>query len=72
VSDEAPRRQPGWREVLLLTGAAVAVVFGAAFVTGLLPDALQNLIYYSPIAIFFLIGATGWHLWRISRRRPDA
>lgn len=68
----SPRRQPGAPQVVLVAIVAAAVVLGAAALTSVLPDAVQHVIFYTPIAIIFLIGATGWHLWRISRRRPDA
>ncbi len=65
-------RQPGWRAVVLVAAAAAAVVLGAAALTSLLPEPVQHALFYSPIAIIFLIVATAWHLWRVSRRRPDA
>ena len=68
-----PRRidsQPGWREVILVAAAVVAVVIGAAVLTGLLPAAVQDVVHDTPLAILFLIVATGWWLWRISRRGP--
>ena len=64
--------QPGWREVVLVAAAVVAVVIGAAVLTGLLPAAIQDLVYQTPIAIVVLIVGTGWLLWRISRRGPGA
>lgn len=70
-----PRRidtQPGWREVVLVAVAVVAVVIGAAVVTGLLPAAVQDVIYDTPLAIIVLILGTGWWLWRVSRRGPGA
>jgi FtsH-binding integral membrane protein len=63
-------RQPGWREVLLLAGAAVAVVFGAAILTSILPTDIQEIVFHTPLAIIVLIAGTGWLLWRISRRPP--
>ena len=45
------RRQPGWREALLVTAAVVAVVLGAAIVTSLLPTAVQSAIFHAPIQI---------------------
>ena len=63
-------RQPGWREVLVVAGAAVAVVLGAAILTSLLPTDLQEVVFHTPLAIIVLIGGTGWLLWRISRRPP--
>ena len=63
-------RQPGWREVLLVAAAAVAVVLGAAVLTSILPTGLQEVVFHSPLAIVVLIVGTGWLLWRISRRPP--
>lgn len=65
-------RQPGWREVLLVAVAAVAVVLGAAIVTSLLPEAFQTIVFHTPVAIVVLVLGTGWLLWRISRRPPGA
>jgi hypothetical protein len=62
--------QPGWREVVLVAAAVVAVVIGAAVLTGLLPAAIQDVVYQTPIGIVVLIVGTGWLLWRISRRGP--
>jgi hypothetical protein len=70
-----PRRvgsQPGWREVLILAGAAVAVVLGAAVLTSVLPTGLQEVVFKTPLAIIVLIVGTAWLLWRISRRPPGA
>jgi hypothetical protein len=64
--------QPGWREVVLVAAAVVAVVIGAAVLTGLLPAAIQDVVYQTPIGIVVLIVGTGWLLWRISRRGPGA
>jgi len=61
------RRQPGWREVLLIAGAVVAVVLGAAMLTSLLPADLQATIFHAPVLIVVLVLGTGWLLWRISR-----
>ncbi len=69
-----PRRaggQPGWREVVLLAGAAVAVVLGAAIATSFMPDGVQQLIFHTPLAIAVLVVGTGWLLWRISRHSAD-
>jgi hypothetical protein len=64
--------QPGWPQVVLVAAAVVAVVLGAAAVTGILPDVVQEAIYRTPVAIGVLIVGTGWLLWRISRRGPGA
>ena len=66
---EAPR-QPGLPQVLLVGAAAVAVVLGAALVTGFLPTPVQQAIFHGPVLIGVLIVGTGWLLWRISRDRP--
>ena len=63
-------RQPGWREVLLVAGAVVAVVLGAAILTSILPTGLQEVVFHSPLAIIVLIAGTAWLMWRISRRPP--
>jgi heme A synthase len=63
-------RQPGWREVLLVAGAAVAVVLGAAVLTSILPTDLQEVVFHSPLVVVVLIGGTAWLMWRISRRPP--
>ena len=60
-------RQPGWREVVLVALAAVALVLGAAIATSLLPTDLQQVVFHTPVAIVVLIVGTGWLLWRIAR-----
>ena len=68
----AEKPQPGLREVLLVAGAAVAVVLGAAIVTGLLPAAAQRVFFHLPITIIVLVVGTAYVLWRIaSRRSPE-
>ena len=70
-----PRRlksQPGWREVLVVAGAAVAVVLGAAILTSVLPTSIQEIVFHTPLAIVVLIVGTGWLLWRIARRPPGS
>ena len=64
--------QPGWGRVLLVAGAVVAVVLGAAIATSLLPSAVQDVVFHTPVAILVLIVGTGWLLWQISRRGSDA
>jgi heme A synthase len=64
--------QPGWREVVLVAAAAAAVVVGAGVLTGFLPAEVQEVVFHTPIAIAVLIVGTGWLLWRISRREPQA
>ena len=53
-----------------MAAAVVAVVLGAAVLTGLLPAAVQDVVYDTPLAIIVLIVGTGWWLWRVSRRGP--
>jgi high-affinity Fe2+/Pb2+ permease len=72
VADRGDPPQPGWRRVVLVAGAAVAVVLGAAFATSLLPDGIQAVVFHTPLAILVLIAGTGWLLWRVSRRSSEA
>jgi hypothetical protein len=58
--------------VLLVAGAVVAVVLGAAIATSLLPAAVQDIVFHTPLAIGVLIVGTGSLLWRIARRGSDA
>ncbi len=60
------------REVVLLAAAVVALVLGAAVLTSLLPAALQEIVFQTPVAIGVLVIGTGWVLWRISRRGRSA
>jgi uncharacterized membrane protein len=53
-----------------VAAAVVAVVLGAAALTGLLPEPVQRAIFHGPVLIGVLIVGTGWLLWRISRGRP--
>jgi hypothetical protein len=48
----------------------VAVVLGAAALTGMLPGPLQRAIQDGPVLIGVLIVGTGWLLWRIAHARP--
>jgi FtsH-binding integral membrane protein len=61
-------RSPGWREVLLVAGAVVAVVLGMAAVTGFLPTEVQRLVFHSPLAIVVLVVGTVLVLWRVAGR----
>jgi FtsH-binding integral membrane protein len=63
-------RTIGWREVLLVAGAAVGVVLGAAILTAVLPTDVQRVIFHTPLLIGVLIVGTGLVLWRIAARRP--
>ena len=66
-----PRAAPaGLRDVLLVAVLVVAVVLGAAALTSVLPDAVQEVVLRTPLAITVLIGGTALVLWRITRRPP--
>jgi len=69
---QAPGRQPGWREVVLVAVVVVAVVLGAAMATSLLPTSAQEIVFHTPLTILVLIVGTAWLLWRIARRGPGA
>jgi uncharacterized membrane protein len=64
------RPQPGWRRVALVAAGVVAVVIGAAAITGFLPTPVQQAIFHGPVLIGVLIIGTGWVLWRIAHGRP--
>jgi uncharacterized membrane-anchored protein len=62
-------RTPGWREVLIVAAIVVAVVLGAAFLTGVLPTAGQNVVFKTPLAIVVIgVGTVGLLAWLA--RRP--
>jgi hypothetical protein len=65
-----PRREPGWPQVVLVAGTVVAVVVGAAILTGFLPPEIQRAIFYGPVLIGVLIVGTAWLLWRVAHGRP--
>jgi high-affinity Fe2+/Pb2+ permease len=65
-----PPREPGWPQVALVAGAVVAVVIGAAILTGFLPAEIQRAIFYGPVLIGVLIVGTAWLLWRVAHGRP--
>ena len=64
------KRPAGWREVIIVAAAAVAVVRGAAILTSVLPADAQRVIFHTPVLIAVLIGGTVLVLWRIAARRP--
>ena len=64
------RQQPGLRQVVLVAAAAVAVVLGAAVVTGILPESLQRVVFHAPLTIIVLIVGTSLVLWRVATHRP--
>ena len=65
-------RSVGLRDVLILAGACVVVVMGAAVVTSLLPADAQSVVFKTPLLIVVLIGGTAVALWRIARPRRRA
>jgi hypothetical protein len=71
-TDGAPTSGPGWREVLLVAVAVVALALGAAAVTGLLPPAGQDVIFRTPLVIVVLIVGTVGLMIRLAVRRPPA
>ena len=67
----ADRPRPiGWREVLIVAGVAVGIVFAAQVITSLLPVEAQRAIFHAPVLIGVLIVGTGFVLWRIATSRP--
>jgi hypothetical protein len=62
-------RQPGWREVVLVVGAVVAVVFALAVLTAVLPGG-EAIVFRTPLAIVVLVVGTALVLVRIAGRRP--
>ncbi|MCI0345895.1 MAG: hypothetical protein L0221_10710 [Chloroflexi bacterium] len=66
-----PEAQVGWRasgrDVAVVAVLAVAIVLGAAALTGFLPDELQRIVFHTPLAIGVLVIGTGWVLYRIAR-----
>ncbi len=67
---DRPSRTLGLRDVALTAGACVAVVIGAALLTGVLPPDAQGLVFRTPLLIVVLIVGTAVALWRIARPRP--
>ena len=64
-------RSVGLRDVLVLAGACVVVVLGAAVLTGFLPADAQSVVFRTPLLIVVLIAGTGVALWRIARPRRE-
>ena len=63
-------RTVGIREVLAVAGLTVAIVLGAAIATSILPKALQEVVFRTPLLIIVLIVGTAVLLWGIARPRP--
>jgi uncharacterized membrane protein len=53
-----------------VAAGVVAVVIGAALLTGLLPTPIQRAIFHGPVLIGVLIVGTAWLLWRVAHGRP--
>jgi hypothetical protein len=71
VGPQETGRSPGWREVLLVGAAVVAVVLALNFGTSLLPSGLQDIVIKSPLAIVVLVvGTVGLLLWVVRRPTP--
>jgi hypothetical protein len=58
VPDRADSRTFGWREVLLVGGAIVVLVLGLSFVTSLLPNQAQWVVFQSPLLIAVILVGT--------------
>ena len=72
MAEPLPERTPGWREVLIVSAVVVAVVLGAAFITGVLPAAGQDVVFRTPLAIVVILVGTVGLLVRLVRRPPVA
>lgn len=68
--DVGTKGAPGWREVLIVSAVVVGVVLGAAFLTGALPAAGQDIIFRTPLAIVVILGGTVGLLGWLARRPP--
>jgi uncharacterized membrane protein YbhN (UPF0104 family) len=66
-SSPEPRRAPGLREALVVGGLTVVVVLLAAVITFLLPPAIGNVVFQTPLLIVILIVGTAAVLVRITR-----
>lgn len=58
MPEPATVRVYGWREVLLVGGAIVAIVLAISVITAVLPDGAQWLIFQSPLAIVVITVGT--------------
>jgi hypothetical protein len=64
-----PARAPGWRDVFFVAVIVVVIVLGAAFLTGVLPTAGQDVVFKTPLAILVIaVGTVGLLVWLA--RRP--
>ncbi len=70
MPDPAAARTYGWREVLLVGGAIVAIVLGISLITTVLPDSARWFVFQSPLAIVVIAGGTIVVLASLLRRPP--
>jgi hypothetical protein len=68
VPDPTGARVYGWREVLLVGAAIVAIVLGISLITTVLPDSARWFVFQSPIAILVIAGGTILVLASLLRR----
>lgn len=68
MPDPAAARTYGWREVLLVGGAIVAIVLGISLITTVLPDSARWFVFQSPLAIVIIAGGTILVLASLLRR----
>jgi hypothetical protein len=54
VPEPTTARVYGWREVLLVGGAIVAIVLGISLVTTILPAGARWVVFQSPLAIIVI------------------
>jgi len=71
VAEPESAPAPGWREVLVIAGLLVGLVFAVQVGTSLLPPSIQSVVFHSPLAIVVLAVGTIILLIRIARR-PSA
>jgi hypothetical protein len=73
VADRPPDRSPGWLRAMVVGGLAVDAVLVTAALTFLLPPAVGDVVFRTPLLILVLIGGTAAVLWTITRpRRLDS
>jgi hypothetical protein len=68
VPDPANAHTYGWREVLIVGGAIVAIVLGISLITTVLPDSARWFVFQSPLAIVVIAGGTILVLASLLRR----
>jgi heme A synthase len=69
---DEPEVSVRWPRVVAVAALVVAVVLGAAALTGLLPADLQRLVFHSPLLIAVLLLGTLLVLWRVARHGPGS